>query len=100
MNRVFGVRAIALGLGYLLAGGEEERRRWRRLWLLCDGADTAMGLGMVARGDLKGITAVEALAITGAATAIDVAAIAAEGAATGSAGGATAAQREPASAST
>lgn len=43
MNRVFGVRAVALGLGYLASSGE-ARRLWHRLWLLCDGADTAMGV--------------------------------------------------------
>ena len=76
MNRVFGVRAVALGLGYLLSEGE-ARRLWHRLWLLCDGADTAMGIGMVARGNLRGITAVQALAITGSATAVDLVAMAA-----------------------
>ena len=77
MNRVFGVRAVALGTGYL-ASDAESRKLWRRLWLLCDSADTVMGAGMVARGQVSGFTAFEALAITGAATAIDLAALAAE----------------------
>lgn len=71
MNRVFGVRAIALGCGYLLSSGS-ARDLWRRLWLLCDTADTAMGTAMVARGELSGLTAAQALAITGGATAIDL----------------------------
>ncbi|HKJ35293.1 MAG TPA: hypothetical protein VKA36_01890 [Solirubrobacterales bacterium] len=74
MNRVFGVRAVTLGIGYLVSEGE-ARALWQRLWLLCDGADTAMGLGMTARGSLRGLTAVQALAITGGATAIDLAAM-------------------------
>jgi hypothetical protein len=78
MNRVFGVRAIALGLGYLASEGQ-ARDLWHRLWLLCDAADTAMGTTMVARGELGGLTAVQALAITGGAAAIDVAALGSDG---------------------
>jgi hypothetical protein len=74
MNRVFGVRAISLGVGYLTSSGE-ARALWQRLWLLCDAADTAMGVAMTARGELSAVTAVQALAITGGATAIDLAAI-------------------------
>ena len=33
MTRVFGVRAVALGVGYLASSGE-ARRLWHRLWLL------------------------------------------------------------------
>jgi hypothetical protein len=72
MNRVFGVRAVSLGVGYLASSGE-ARKLWHRLWLLCDAADTAMGAGMTARGKLSPLTAAEALAITGSATAIDLA---------------------------
>jgi hypothetical protein len=75
MNRAFGVRAVALGVGYLASSGE-ARAVWQRLWLLCDGADTLMGLRMVGSGELGGLTAAQALAITGGATAIDLAAIA------------------------
>lgn len=74
MNRVFGVRAVSLGVGYLASSGE-GRELWHRLWLLCDSADTAMGASMVARGELSGVTAFEALAITAGATAIDLAAM-------------------------
>lgn len=74
MNRVFGIRAVSLGVGYLASEGE-ARELWHRLWLLCDAADTAMGVGMVFRGELRGLTALQALAITGGATAIDLAAM-------------------------
>jgi hypothetical protein len=77
MDRVFGVRAISLGVGYL-ASDDEARGLWRRMWLLCDSADTVMGAAMTACGRLRPLTAAQALAITGAATAIDLAAIAAE----------------------
>lgn len=74
MNRVFGVRAVSLGVGYLASRGE-ARKLWHRLWLLCDGADTAMGAGMAARGELTGAVAVQALGITAGATAIDLIAL-------------------------
>jgi hypothetical protein len=75
MNRVFGVRAVSLGVGYLASRGK-ARELWHRLWLLCDSADTAMGAAMIARGQLSALTAVQALAITGGATAIDLASMA------------------------
>jgi|SRR5687768_2136819 hypothetical protein len=74
MNRVFGVRAVSLGVGYLASSGK-ARELWHRLWLLCDGADTVMGSAMAARGRFPALTAVQALAITGGATAIDLAAM-------------------------
>jgi hypothetical protein len=78
MNRVFGVRAISLGVGYLSSEGE-ARRLWHRLWLLCDSADTVIGAGMAARGRFGPFTAVQALAITGGAVAIDLAGMSGEG---------------------
>lgn len=78
MNRVFGVRAVALGVGYLASSGE-ARAIWHRLWLLCDGADAVMGARMVATGELRGLTALQALAITAGATAVDIAALAEQG---------------------
>src|SRR5437016_9269333 len=57
MNRVFGVRAVTLGVGYL-AASEEARPLWHRLWLLCDTADTVMGAAMARRGELEGWSAV------------------------------------------
>ena len=76
MTRVFGVRAVALGLGYLSSSGD-ARRLWHRLWLLCDAADTAMGVGMVARRADRPKLGVSALATTAPAMALDVAALAA-----------------------
>ena len=75
MNRVFGVRAVSLGIGYLSSRGD-ARRLWHRLWLLCDAADTVMGAGMALRGRLRPFIAVQALAITGGAMAVDLAAMA------------------------
>ena len=75
MTRVFAVRAVALGSGYLASSGE-ARGLWHRLWLLCDSADTVMGAGMVAQGRLTGPIAFGALATTAPAMAIDIAALA------------------------
>ena len=72
MNRVFGVRAVSLGIGYLASEGS-ARELWHRLWLLCDVADTVMGVRMVRRGELGPVTAVEALALTAGAAAVDIA---------------------------
>ena len=76
ITRVFGVRAVALGLGYLTSSGE-GRRVWQRLWLLCDAADTAMGADMIRRGRLDAKLGASALATTAPAMALDVAALAA-----------------------
>jgi hypothetical protein len=72
MNRVFGVRAVSLGVGYLASSGR-ARDLWHRVWLLCDVADTVMGIRMARRGELGAFTAVQALVITGGAAAIDAA---------------------------
>lgn len=74
MNRIFGVRAIALGAGYL-AATPQDRALWHRLWLLCDAADTAMGAGMTARRRLPPRSSAAMLLLTGAAVAVDVAAL-------------------------
>ena len=44
-------------------------------WLLCDTADTAMGIGMVASGRLAPELGVPALATTAPSMALDVAAL-------------------------
>ena len=75
MTRIFGVRAVALGVGYLASSGE-ARRLWHRLWLLCDSADTVMGVGMMAGGRFDPKLGVPALATTAPAMALDVAALA------------------------
>jgi hypothetical protein len=74
MTRVFGVRAVALGVGYLASSGE-ARRLWHRLWLLCDAADTVMGAGMLATGRLSAERGIAALATTAPAMGLDVAAL-------------------------
>jgi hypothetical protein len=75
MTRVFGVRAVALGVGYLASSGD-ARRLWHLLWLLCDAADTAMGAGMVVAGRLEPKLGAAALATTAPSMALDVAALA------------------------
>ena len=74
MTRVFGVRAIALGVGYLASSGD-ARGLWHRLWLLCDTADTAMGVGMVAGGRLDPKVGASALATTTPSMVLDIAAM-------------------------
>ncbi|MFD0899778.1 hypothetical protein [Actinomadura sediminis] len=75
--RVFGSRALALGLGYLLSDAE-ARRRWRRLCLVVDVCDTAAGAVHVVRGDVPRATAAGLAAITGAYAATGVLALRAE----------------------
>ncbi|WP_246349961.1 hypothetical protein [Nocardia barduliensis] len=64
MTRIFGARAIALGLGYLTAPAE-ELPRWQRLALLVDILDTTHGGVRVLRGDVPRPTAVALVALTG-----------------------------------
>jgi hypothetical protein len=78
MTRVFGVRAVALGAGYLASSGDARRLR-ERLWLLCDTADTALGAAMVARGTLPPKIGAPALATTAPSMALDIASLAARG---------------------
>ena len=65
MARVFGIRAIALGAGYLLSEGD-ARRLWQRLAFACDISDTVAGVSHVRRGDLPGHAATTLTALTGA----------------------------------
>jgi hypothetical protein len=77
MTRVFGVRAVSLGVGYLASSGD-ARRLWHRLWLLCDAADTVMGAAMIATGRFDPRLGVPALMTTAPAMALDVGALAAD----------------------
>ncbi|MEU6747360.1 hypothetical protein ABZ914_14195 [Spirillospora sp. NPDC046719] len=70
MTRIFGARAIALGLGYMTASAGPERSRWQRLALLVDTLDTAHGAARLARGDLPRPAALGYTALTGAYMAI------------------------------
>ncbi|WP_107656502.1 hypothetical protein [Nocardia suismassiliense] len=69
MTRIFGARAIALGVGYLTAPAE-ERPRWQRIALMVDIIDTTHGATHVARGDVPRSTAVAMTALTGSYMAV------------------------------
>ncbi|MBO2463440.1 hypothetical protein [Actinomadura violacea] len=75
MTRIFGARAIALGLGYLTASGR-DRSRWQRLALLVDVLDTAHGAARLARGGLPRPTALGYTSLTGAYMAVGAARLA------------------------
>ncbi|MBF6328034.1 hypothetical protein [Nocardia transvalensis] len=64
LTRIFGARAIALGLGYLTAP-IADRRRWQRVALLVDFIDTVHGTGHLARGDVPRSAAATMVAMTG-----------------------------------
>jgi hypothetical protein len=64
MTRVFGIRAIALGLGWLSSDGA-ARRRWQRLAFMCDVSDTLAGIGHLRRRDLPRASALATTALTG-----------------------------------
>lgn len=69
MTRIFGARAIALGLGYLTAP-TTERPRWQRLALMVDTIDTAHGTAHLARGDVPRPSALALVAMTGSYMAV------------------------------
>jgi hypothetical protein len=64
MTRVFGIRAVALGLGWLTSEGA-ARRRWQRLAFMCDVSDTLAGIGHLRRRDLPRGSALATTALTG-----------------------------------
>lgn len=64
MTRVFGIRAVALGLGWLTSEGA-ARRRWQRLAFMCDVSDTVAGIGHLRRRDLPRPQALATTALTG-----------------------------------
>jgi hypothetical protein len=72
--RVCGIRAMALGLGYLSTTGD-ARRRWQQLALLCDISDTVAGIGDLARGNVPRTTALGATVRAGIFAAIGAARI-------------------------
>ncbi|MFI0355868.1 hypothetical protein [Actinomadura sp. 9N407] len=77
MIRVFGSRALALGLGYLLSE-PAARRRWRRLCLVVDVCDTAAGAVHLIRRDVPRGSAAGLVAITGGYAALGALALHAE----------------------
>ncbi len=71
---VFGVRALAIGLGYL-SGDAPARARWRRLGLLIDVTDTVNGLarlGAARDGETRRAGRLM-VAVTGAYAAVGIA---------------------------
>ncbi|WP_431958341.1 nuclear transport factor 2 family protein [Nocardia lijiangensis] len=64
MTRIYGARALAMGLGYLTSG-PEERRRWQRLSLAVDTSDTLTGLVHLLRRDVPLQAALSMTALTG-----------------------------------
>lgn len=75
--RVFGSRALALGLGYL-SSDEQARRRWRKLCLIVDVSDTVAGLIHVVRGDVRRGSAAALSAVTGTYAALGITGLLAE----------------------
>lgn len=65
MTRIFGARAVALGLGYLTSRGA-ERRRWQRLAFGVDVSDTLVGISQLRRGEGEAALGVALTALTGA----------------------------------
>lgn len=64
MTRVFGARAVALGLGYLSAPAAEASR-WQRLGLMVDVLDTVHGGATLFGGAAPRRAAVAMVALTG-----------------------------------
>lgn len=64
MIRIFGSRALALGLGHSLSEGA-QRRLWQRLSLMVDTSDTVFGLGHLLRGDVPRRSSAGLVAATG-----------------------------------
>lgn len=64
MTRIFGVRAIALGLGYLTSPTSEQFR-WQRLALMVDVTDTVHGTAHLIRGDIPRVSAAALVVLTG-----------------------------------
>jgi hypothetical protein len=65
--RIFGARALALGVGYLTSD-EANRRRWQRIGLMVDTLDNlnaAMELKSLERGDPRVRSLQSVIAVTG-----------------------------------
>ena len=72
--RVFGIRAVALGAGYLSSSGAAQRR-WRYLALVCDVSDVVTSVADMARGRITPSVARRSAALTGGFAAIGLAAL-------------------------
>lgn len=75
MTRVFGARAIALGVGFLLAD-RGERTRLQRISLGVDVSDTVAGIGHLIRGDAPRPAIAAMVALTGSYAATGAARLA------------------------
>lgn len=64
MTRVYGVRALVMGFGYLTSD-ITERTRWKRLGLIVDTTDTVNGLEHLARRNVPMRSALSMLLLTG-----------------------------------
>lgn len=69
LTRIFGARAIALGMAYL-AADDEHRDRLQRLSFGVDISDTVTGLGHVARRDVPSRAIGPMVALTGTYAAL------------------------------
>ncbi len=74
MMRVFGIRAVALGTGYLTSAGDAQRA-WQRLAFMCDVSDTIAGLNHMRRRDIPLASAIGLTLLTGSYALIGAAKI-------------------------
>lgn len=75
LTRIYGGRAIALGLAFLLAG-PDDRDRLHRIGLGVDVSDTATGLSHLLRGDMPRRSTAMVVALTGGYAAVGLARLA------------------------
>lgn len=71
MGRVYGARAVAMGMNHLLSSGSNQTR-WQRLSLAVDASDTLSSLPHWIRRDVPLRARLAFLAITGTYTALGV----------------------------
>ncbi|WP_169816305.1 nitroreductase/quinone reductase family protein [Nocardia miyunensis] len=69
MTRIYGARAMVMGLGYL-TGDARERHRWKRFALAVDIADTLTGIAHLLRNDVPPRAAAAMVALTGSYTVL------------------------------
>lgn len=72
LTRVYGIRALAIGAGFLTAGAR-ERARWHRFGVMIDISDTVTGLAHAARGDVPRRASALLVAVTGGYAVLGVA---------------------------
>lgn len=71
MTRIYGGRAIALGVGYLTEPAE-QRGRWHRLGLFVDTADTLTAIGHLVRRDIPRTAATALAGLTGGYATVEL----------------------------